>query len=72
MDFAYSPKAEELREKLTAFMQDRILPAEAIAAGQLAGKPDFWGARRSWPISRPRRRDRGCGISSCPPPAVPA
>lgn len=44
MDFAYSPKAEELREKLTAFMQDRILPAEAIAAGQLAGKPDFWGA----------------------------
>ncbi|MFD6675537.1 acyl-CoA dehydrogenase family protein [Rhodococcus zopfii] len=44
MDFAYSPKVEELRSKLTAFMQDRILPAEVIAAQQLASKPDYWGA----------------------------
>ncbi|WP_138997895.1 acyl-CoA dehydrogenase family protein [Rhodococcus zopfii] len=44
MDFAYSPKVEELRSKLTAFMQDRILPAEVIAAQQLADKPDYWGA----------------------------
>ncbi len=44
MDFAYSPKVDELREKLAEFVQDRVLPAETIAAQQLASKPDFWGA----------------------------
>lgn len=28
MDFAYSPKVEELRKRLTEFVQDRILPAD--------------------------------------------
>lgn len=40
MNFACSPKVEQIRERLTAFMQDRILPAEAVAAQQLVGKPD--------------------------------
>jgi acyl-CoA dehydrogenase len=44
MDFEYSPKVRDLQSRLTAFMQDRVLPAEAIAAEQLASKPDWWGA----------------------------
>ena len=44
MDFTYSPKVRELQAKLTTFMQDRVLPAEQIAAEQLASKPDHWGA----------------------------
>ncbi|MFD1813965.1 acyl-CoA dehydrogenase family protein [Rhodococcus gannanensis] len=44
MDFEYSPKVRDLQSRLTAFMQDRVLPAEAIAAEQLAAKPDWWGA----------------------------
>lgn len=44
MDFEYSPKVTQLQTRLTAFMQERVLPAEAIAAQQLADKPDYWGA----------------------------
>ncbi|MFF0814049.1 acyl-CoA dehydrogenase family protein [Rhodococcus sp. NPDC003318] len=44
MDFEYSPKVVELQARLTAFMQERVLPAEQVAAEQLTGKPDWWGA----------------------------
>lgn len=44
MDFEYSPKVRELQDRLTGFLQERILPAEPIAAQQLASKPDYWGA----------------------------
>ncbi|MGW5072223.1 acyl-CoA dehydrogenase family protein [Rhodococcus sp. NPDC004095] len=44
MDFEYSPKVQDLRSRLAVFMQERVLPAEAIAAEQLASKPDWWGA----------------------------
>lgn len=44
MDFEYSPKVKELQQKLTAFMQEHVLPAEAVAAQQLAADPDHWGA----------------------------
>ncbi|MDV7084419.1 acyl-CoA dehydrogenase family protein [Rhodococcus opacus] len=44
MDFDYSPKVLELQAKLTKFMQERVLPAEAVAEEQLASKPDHWGA----------------------------
>jgi acyl-CoA dehydrogenase len=44
VDFEYSPKVKELQQKLTAFMQEHVLPAEAVAARQLAADPSHWGA----------------------------
>nr|WP_275942490.1 acyl-CoA dehydrogenase family protein [Rhodococcus sp. MS16] len=44
VDFEYSPKVIRLQKKLTEFMQTRVLPAEAIAAKQIADKPNHWGA----------------------------
>lgn len=44
MDFEYSPKSVALQEKMIRFLQERVLPAEAIAEQQLASDPDYWGA----------------------------
>ena len=44
MDFAFSPKVVKLQRELTAFIQDHVLPAEPIAAKQLADEPAHWGA----------------------------
>ena len=30
MDFAYSPKVQELRERVSAFMEAHVYPAEAV------------------------------------------
>jgi acyl-CoA dehydrogenase len=40
MDFAPSPTAADLRERLLAFMDERVLPAEAIHAEQMAASDD--------------------------------
>jgi acyl-CoA dehydrogenase len=41
MEFALSPRCQELREKLTHFMDDHVYPAEAVYEEQLAtGNPD--------------------------------
>jgi acyl-CoA dehydrogenase len=44
MDFAYSPKVEALREKLTSFMDRFIYPAESVYEQQMAeaGDPNFY------------------------------
>jgi acyl-CoA dehydrogenase len=39
MEFALSPRCEELREKLTQFMDDHVYPAEAVYEEQLAAAP---------------------------------
>src|SRR3981081_1408214 len=49
MDFAYSPRTRELQEKVTAFMQAHVYPAEAVfqeevEANRRAGNP-WIGAR---------------------------
>jgi acyl-CoA dehydrogenase len=44
MDFEYSPKVKAIQARLATFMQERVLPAEAVAAEQLRSKPDYWGA----------------------------
>ena len=36
MDFAYSPKTQDLLKRLQAFMQEHIYPAEAAWAAELA------------------------------------
>jgi acyl-CoA dehydrogenase len=44
MDFAYSPKVEALREKVTSFMDRFVYPAEAVYEQQMAeaGDPNFF------------------------------
>src|SRR3546814_20244633 len=41
MDFAYSPKVQELRERVTAFMDAYVYPAEAVFERQVA-EGDRW------------------------------
>ncbi|HEX2737661.1 MAG TPA: acyl-CoA dehydrogenase, partial [Acidimicrobiia bacterium] len=40
MDFALSPRAEELREQLEQFVREHALPAEAVYHEQLAASGD--------------------------------
>ena len=42
MDFAFDERTEELRSRLLAFMDDRVYPAESVAAAQSAGLTDPW------------------------------
>jgi acyl-CoA dehydrogenase len=42
MDFAFDAGTEELREKLLAFMDERIYPAEAVFAEQVAALENPW------------------------------
>src|SRR5690606_42154527 len=41
MDFAYSPKVQQLRERLIAFMDEHVYPAEAVFEQQVAAG-DRW------------------------------
>ena len=41
MDFAYSPKVQQLRERLTAFMEEHVYPAESVFEQQVA-EGDRW------------------------------
>jgi acyl-CoA dehydrogenase len=41
MDFAYSPKVQALRERVTAFMEAEVYPAEGIFAAEV-GAGDRW------------------------------
>ncbi|WP_313738701.1 acyl-CoA dehydrogenase family protein [Pseudomonas sp.] len=41
MDFAYTPKVQALRERVTAFMDEHVYPAEAVFARQVA-EGDRW------------------------------
>lgn len=43
MDFAFDAKTEELCDKLNAFMDEVIYPAEPVAHQQLADSPEAWG-----------------------------
>ena len=41
MDFAYSPKVQQLRERVSAFMEQHVYPAEAVFERQVA-EGDRW------------------------------
>src|SRR5439155_26233066 len=45
MDFGYDARTEELRDRLTAFMADRVYPAEPVFAAQVA---EARAAGRRW------------------------
>ena len=42
MDFAHSPETEELRQRLLAFMDEHVYPAEAVFQQQLAERENPW------------------------------
>lgn len=44
MDFAFDARTEELRERLLAFMDSHIYPAEPVFAEQLAQRDDPWAS----------------------------
>jgi acyl-CoA dehydrogenase len=44
MNFDYDARTLELRERLVAFMQDRVMPAEHALHAELASEPERWGA----------------------------
>ncbi len=67
MDFQPSERCSEFKERLGAFMDEHVYPAEAVYAQQLQrlGRPappagDHGGAQGR------RRARRGCGTCSCP------
>jgi acyl-CoA dehydrogenase len=42
MDFAFDERTEDLRKQLRGFLEERILPAEPVFAGQVAELADPW------------------------------
>ena len=42
MDFAYDTETEELRQRLLAFMEEHVYPAEPVMETQLAERDDPW------------------------------
>lgn len=45
MDFAHDARTTELTERVRAFLDEHVLPAEPVLAAQLAATPGEWGTR---------------------------
>ena len=71
MDFGRSERGQHYLDRLQAFMDEHVLPAEPVYAAQ---RPSWsppaarTGCRRSSRRSRPRHGAAGCGTCSCPTP----
>jgi acyl-CoA dehydrogenase len=62
MDFAYSPRTRELQEKLTAFMQAHIYPAEEVFSDEVAANRragNVWKATRVMEKLKEKARAQG-------------
>jgi acyl-CoA dehydrogenase len=59
MDFAPTPRCQELCERLEDFMATHVLPAEAVYEEQREASGTPTTTRRSWRSSRPRPEARG-------------
>jgi acyl-CoA dehydrogenase len=62
MDFAYSPRTKELQAKVSAFMKEHVVPAEAgfhaeVAANRAAGDP--WKPTRVVEALKEKARAQG-------------
>jgi acyl-CoA dehydrogenase len=77
MDFELSAKSQELRERLLAFMEERVYPAEAVFAAQMAASGDLHHhppvieelktearARGLWNLFLPHRTEWTDGLSN--------
>ncbi|MFL1377014.1 MULTISPECIES: acyl-CoA dehydrogenase family protein [unclassified Nocardiopsis] len=59
MDFAFDKDTEELRERLLAFMDEHVYPAEAVLEEQLAGRENPWTTAPVVRELQERARERG-------------
>jgi acyl-CoA dehydrogenase len=77
MDFAFDQTTVELQERLTAFMEEFVYPAEETFFRQRAEMPDRWGtppiveelkaaarAQGLWNLFLPRTHDYGAGLTN--------
>jgi acyl-CoA dehydrogenase len=77
MDFAYDTTTTELQERLTAFMEEFIYPAEEAFFNQRAGMDDRWSsppiveelktaarAQGLWNLFLPRTHEYGAGLTN--------
>jgi acyl-CoA dehydrogenase len=77
MDFAFDQTTIELQERLTAFMEEFVYPAEETFFRQRAEMPDRWGtppiveelkaaarAQGLWNLFLPRKHDYGAGLTN--------
>ena len=49
MDFAYSPKVQDLQARLTAFMEENIYPAEAVYHAEVEANRKAGNAKQKRP-----------------------
>ena len=59
MDFTHSPKVEALRERLIAFMERHVYPAEPVFAAQQAAMADRWHEPAVMEELKARAREAG-------------
>ncbi|MFI5619977.1 acyl-CoA dehydrogenase family protein [Streptomyces sp. NPDC051567] len=59
MDFAFDARTRELRERLLAFMEEYVYPAEAVAAGQRARLASPWDTPAVFGELKAEARRRG-------------
>ncbi|MEV7615599.1 acyl-CoA dehydrogenase family protein [Streptomyces sp. NPDC089799] len=59
MHFAFDARTEELRERLLAFMEEHVYPAEAVAAAQRAELASPWDTPAVFGELRAEARSRG-------------
>jgi acyl-CoA dehydrogenase len=77
MDFAFDQTTIDLQERLTAFMEEFVCPAEETFFRQRAEMPDRWGtppiveelkaaarAQGLWNLFLPRKHDYGAGLTN--------
>jgi acyl-CoA dehydrogenase len=77
MDFAFDQETIELQERLTAFMEEFVYPAEETFLRQRAEMPDRWGtpaiveelkaaarSRGLWNLFLPRKHEYGAGLTN--------
>ncbi|MEW1719017.1 acyl-CoA dehydrogenase family protein [Streptomyces sp. NPDC093109] len=59
MDFAFDARTEELRDRLLAFMDEHVYPAEPVAHEQRQALADPWGTPAIVPELKAEARSRG-------------
>src|SRR2546429_8796449 len=77
MDFAFDETTTELQERLTAFMEEFVYPAEETFFRERAEMPDRWvspaiveelkvaaRAQGLWNLFLPRKHDAGAGLTN--------
>ena len=65
MDFDYSPKVQDLRKKVSQFMDEHVHPNEQTFEDQLNSGPDRWQIRRLSKRSKRGPRVPGSGTCFC-------